>query len=64
MLLSWIAMVQSITGLVVWFEGSRQELGFIVFLVGGSMWLLAQEIAAVKRNLNNYIEKTKLAENK
>ena len=64
MSLSWVAVVLTITGLVVWFEGSRQELGFLVFLVGGSMWLLAQEIGTVKRNLKNHIEEKKSDKNK
>lgn len=63
MSLSWVAVVLTITGLVVWFEGSRQELGFLVFLVGGSMWLLAQEIGTVKRNLKNHIEEKKSDKN-
>lgn len=49
----------TITGLVVWFEGSRQELGFLVFLVGGSMWLLAQEILKVKKDLKSHVEEKK-----
>jgi hypothetical protein len=59
MSLSWVAVVLTVTGLVVWFEGSRQELGFVVFLVGGSMWLLSQEIGTVKKNLKNHIEDKK-----
>jgi len=63
MSLSWVAVVLTITGLVVWFEGSRQELGLLVFLVGGSMWLHAQEIGTVKRNLKNHIEEKKSDKN-
>jgi hypothetical protein len=63
MSLSWVAVVLTVTGLVVWFEGSRQELGFVVFLVGGSMWLLSQEIGTVKKNLKNHIEDKKSDKN-
>jgi hypothetical protein len=63
MSLSWVAVVLTVTGLVVWFEGSRQEMGFLVFLVGGSMWLLSQEIGTVKKNLKNHIEDKKSDKN-
>ena len=59
MALQWSALVLTITGLVVWFEGSRQELGFSVFLVGGSMWLLAQEILKVKKDLRSHVDEKK-----
>jgi hypothetical protein len=56
MSLKWVAFVLSMTGIVAWFEGSRQELGFVVFLIGGSMWLLAQEISSVQQDLKKFVD--------
>lgn len=63
MSLNWVAFVLTITGIVAWFEGSRQELGFVVFLIGGSMWLLAQEISSVKQDLKKFVEDNKSGKN-
>jgi len=64
MSLKWVAFVLTITGLVVWFEGSRQELGFVVFLIGGSMWLLAQEISSTRQHLKKFVEDKNSLKNK
>jgi hypothetical protein len=42
MLLQWASIAITLTGIIIWFSGSNQGMGYGIFLAGGVMWLILQ----------------------
>ena len=50
MLLQWISVALTLTGVFIWFSGGNQGLGYGIFMAGGVMWFILQRAENKKQD--------------